>query len=70
MEFKKYRRSGVTEMRPYVSGEDMTGISVSEPDKALPTLDGGYIARNPDDWRDKWYVAKAFFDKMKFEEVK
>lgn len=61
-EYKQYKRKGLSEMRPYVSGEDMTGISVSDPDKSLPTLDGGMIARNPKNHDDKWYVAKKYFD--------
>lgn len=60
--FKKYRRKGLSEMRSYVPGEDLTGISVSDADKSLPTLDGGYIARNPVNNTDQWYVAKAYFD--------
>lgn len=60
--FKQYRRKGLSEMRPYVSGEDMTGISVSDADKQLPTLDGGYVARNHKNHNDQWYVAKKYFD--------
>lgn len=66
--FKQYRRKGLSEMRPYVKGEDMTGISLSEPDKALPTLEGGYIARNPKNHADQWYVAKVYFEEN-LEEV-
>lgn len=62
MEFKNYRKTGVQLMRPYVPGEDMTGISISEADKALPTLEGGMIAVNPRNEEDKWYVAKDFFE--------
>ena len=61
-EFKQYKRKGSSEMRPYVLNENMTGISVSDPDKALHTLEGGYIARNPKNHEDKWYVAKKYFD--------
>lgn len=67
--WNKYRRKGVTEMRPYTSGEDITGISVSDVDKALPTLDGGYIARNVDDHNDMWYVSAKFFKDSRFEVV-
>lgn len=67
--FKKYRIKGLSELRPYVPGEDLTGVSVSDADKSLPTLDGGYIARNPENHNDKWYVAKDYFDKN-LEEVK
>ncbi len=49
-------------MRPYVLGEDLSKVSVSEPDKNLPTLEGGYIARNPKNHEDQWYVAKKYFD--------
>jgi len=45
-------------MRPYILGEDLSGISVSEQD----TLeDGGMIAVNANNPDDKWYVAKQFF---------
>lgn len=66
--FKQYRRKGLSEMRPYVQGEDLTGISVSDADKALDTLEGGYIARNPKNHADQWYVAKKYFDEN-LEEV-
>ena len=61
-EFKQYKRKGLSEMRPYVLGEDLTHVSVSEPDKQLETLEGGYIARNPKNHADQWYVAKKYFD--------
>jgi hypothetical protein len=63
--WKEYRKSAVQEMRPYIPGEDMTDISVSEGDTPEP---GGMIARNSDDHGDQWYVAKAFFEKN-YEEV-
>jgi hypothetical protein len=56
-------------MRPYVLGEDMSAVSVSAEDAKLDTLEGGYIARNPENHADQWYVAKAYFEKMKFEVV-
>lgn len=66
-EFKQYKRKGLSEMRQILFGEDMTGISISEPDKTLmrenPNLFvQGYIARNPKDHTDLWYVAKKYFD--------
>lgn len=60
--FKNYVKKAVQPMRPYIDGEDLTGISLSDADKELDTLAGGMIAvssANPD---DQWYVAKAFFD--------
>lgn len=65
---KNYRKKNVQPMRPYVEGEDLTGISVSPEDQKLDTLAGGMIAvsaANPD---DKWYVAKKFFNDN-YEEV-
>ena len=44
-EFKNYRRKGIIELRPYIFGEDLTGISVSAQDN--PETDMGMIARNP-----------------------
>ena len=58
-EFKFYQRKGLSEMRPYVPGEDLTGISVSDQD--TPEL-GGMIARNPKNHADQWYVAKKYFE--------
>lgn len=68
MSWKRYRRTGLSEMRPYVPGEDLTGVSVSDADKALPTLEGGMIARNPKNHNDLWYVAKDYFE-ANLEEV-
>lgn len=58
-EFKNYTKILSQPMRPYVPGEDLTGISVWEGD----TLEqGGMIAQNPADPTDRWYVAKKFFE--------
>lgn len=57
--FKKYRRTNIAEMRPYVKGEDLTGISVSKTDD--PENDMGMIARNPENHDDRWYVARTYF---------
>ena len=55
---KNYKKKLIQPMRPYVAGENMTGISVSDSD----TLEeGGMIAVNPANPEDKWYVAKDFF---------
>ena len=64
--FKQYRRKGLSEMRPYQSGENLTGISVAAVDD--PALTGGMIARNPDNHADQWFVAMDYFVKN-FEEV-
>ena len=62
--FKKYRRkSTTTEMRPYVKGENLTGISVSDADAhAGPDNDMGMIARNPKNHQDLWYIARQWFN--------
>jgi len=57
-EFKNYRKKGVQPMRPYIPGEDLSGISVSAEDTPE---EGGMIAMNPDNPDDKWYVAKDYF---------
>ncbi len=65
-EFKKYRRTNISEMRTYVKGEDLTGVSVSDADN--PEEDMGMIARNPKNHTDRWYVARAWFEEN-FEEL-
>lgn len=59
--WRPYTKVAITEMRDYVKGEDLTGISVSDQDD--PETDMGMIARNPDNHDDQWYVARAFADK-------
>lgn len=60
MDFKQYRRTGLSEMRPYIKGEDLTKISVSKEDD--PDADMGMIARNPKNHEDQWYVARQYFE--------
>lgn len=57
-EFKNYKRTGLSEMRPYLPGEDLSKVSVNGED--MPE-EGGMIARNPKDHADQWYVAEAYF---------
>lgn len=66
--FQRYRRSGITEMRPYEPGEDLTGVSIGDADRAAGSpKQGDYIARNPDNHADTWLVSEAFFRKAGFE---
>lgn len=58
--WNQYKRKGMAEMRPYVKGEDLAGISVSDVDK--PKTDMGMIARNPNNHADQWYVAHQYFE--------
>jgi len=60
MDFKQYKRKGLSEMRRYEKGEDLSKISVSATDD--PENDMGMIARNPKNHEDQWYVAKKYFD--------
>jgi hypothetical protein len=61
-EFKQYRRRGLSEMRPYIPGEDLTGVSISDEDKRNGSpREGDMIARNPRNHDDKWLVNKAYF---------
>ena len=66
-DWKRYRRIAVAEMRPYRLGDSLAGVSVSAPDRTW--LDqcekhghapGGYIARNPANHEDQWYVAQDY----------
>lgn len=66
LEFKQYKRKGLSEMIPFKEfvGQDMSTISVSDQDKLLSNeeFEQGYIARNPKNHADMWYVAKKYFD--------
>jgi hypothetical protein len=61
--FQRYRRIGWIECRPYQPGENLSGVSVSDPDKETLASDGGMIARNPDKHEDQWFIARDFFEK-------
>jgi len=63
--WKKYRRTGLSEMRPYIVGEDLSCISVNKEDSPK---DGDMVARNPDNHADQWLVAKEYFEKNLEEE--
>lgn len=58
--WKEYRKTEIQRMRPYVEGEDLTGVSVSASD--TPEV-GGMIAVNPNNQNDQRYIAKKFFEK-------
>ena len=61
--FKNYKRKGLSEMRPYELGEELAGISVSDPDmEAGSPKVGDMVARNPKNHQDQWLVAKKYFD--------
>ena len=50
-------------MRPWMSGDDMSGIPVSESDQNNGSpKEGDMIARNPKNNDDKWLVAKKYFE--------
>lgn len=56
--FKNYRKKSIQAMRPYIPGEDLTGIAVNTED--MPE-EGGMIAVNASNPKDQWYVGKKFF---------
>lgn len=60
--FSSYRKSRTTEMRPWVEGEDMTGVSISKVDRENGSPKAGdMIARNPGQVEDMWLVSAAYF---------
>jgi chlorite dismutase len=64
--WKSYMRVGITEMRPYIVGEDLSDISVSP---GIIPKEGGMITRNPMDHNDQWYVTEEYFREY-MEEIK
>lgn len=63
MEWKQYKRKGLSEMTPWTPGFDMSEVSVSDVDKhnGSPKL-GDMIARNPKNHNDRWLVAEKYFN--------
>jgi len=69
-QYRRYHRTQIAELRPYIEGEDMTDISVSNADlKNGSPKAGDMIARNPRNPEDLWLIAQAYF-RANFEEVK
>lgn len=61
-DFIQYRRRQIAELRPWQSGDDMSRVSVSAPDKeAGSPKEGDMIARNPKNHDDQWLVAAQYF---------
>ena len=71
IEFKQYKRKGLSEMVRYEDfpKEELIHVSISEQDKLLSKeeFEKGYIARNPENHNDLWLVAKDYFE-QNFEE--
>jgi hypothetical protein len=61
-EFARYRRKEIAELRPYVPGETLEVVSISQVDRdaGSPKL-GDMIARNPKNHADQWLVSAAYF---------
>jgi len=61
--FHPYRRKVVGFYRPYIPGEDMTGISVGDVDRVNGSPKAGdMIGRDPQDHSDQWLVNKTYFE--------
>lgn len=61
--FTRYKRTQIAEMRPYVLGEVLDGVSISLPDRqAGSPKPGDMIARNPKNHADQWLVAEQYFN--------
>lgn len=66
-EFKKYRRTNIAEMRDLTNEEKRVvnvDASCSDEDDKLSRNEfrKGKIARNPDNHKDQWYVARKYFE--------
>jgi hypothetical protein len=66
-----YPRKGSIDARPwtavdaagYRNGYKLPGVSVSDADKYTACNPVGYVARNPDNHADQWYIAPDYFAK-------
>jgi hypothetical protein len=60
--YTSFRRKQIAHLRPWEPGDNMIGVSVSEPDrKAGSPKAGDMIAVNAKNTADKWLVAAAYF---------
>lgn len=58
--WKRAERIGQIDVRRYVPGEDLSHVSVSPEDTPQ---EGGWIARNPNNQKDQWYINAEYFEK-------
>jgi hypothetical protein len=69
MKFKRYNRTGVSEMIPFKEFTgDLYEVTFSQTDFEQPNIEEGMIARNPLNYNDLWYISKEYFDKNFVEE--
>lgn len=62
--FKKYYRKGYSEIIAYKNYEGVTDqLSISDEDRLLSNdeFEEGFIARNPKNHNDIWYISKKYF---------
>lgn len=57
-EYKNYIKKGIQPMRPYVPGEDLTGVGIPVNENPVK---GGMIAVDPTNPVDKWYISERLF---------
>ena len=70
IEFKQHRRTNLAELVEWnlVKTEiDLEKVSISEVDRELANenpeeFDKGFLARNPNNHNDMWYVSKKYYD--------
>ena len=67
MEFKRYKRKHIAELRPVTQEDIEEFINEGEILWGLPKK-GDMIARNPENPNDQWLVAKEYFE-ANFEEI-
>lgn len=58
-----YRKKHLQPMEPWTPDTDMSGVSVSDADRANGSpKQGDMIAVNPENGEDRWLVAADFFE--------
>jgi len=61
-EFSAYRQKSISEMRPYIQGENLEKVSISVIDIANGSpLVGDMIVRNPNNHKEQWLISEQYF---------
>lgn len=58
--WSRAQRRAQIDVRRYNPGEDLAGVSIRPGDTPE---NGGYIARNPNDHSDQWYITAKYFNR-------
>lgn len=60
-DWKQYKRKGITVARPYIPGEDLSGVAIHDVLRAAGhPKEGDVVARDPNNHADQWLLSEQY----------